>query len=570
MGMAEIGDFAQDRGRTRRIVIGIAIAMTLIVAACGGGDDDGSGDGGAGDSAADVQTGGKLTFGIPGETDGYIPQVNRWGPGAFNVARAVYDPLAVNDPEGVARPYLVESIEPANDFTEWRISMRDEEIMWHNGEPLTADDIATNLKQHQLSPLTSNLYDPVDSIVVQTDNPDPAVDWDIQVNLAERWATFPSVLTGQTGYMAYPGTIEVASTKPDPIGTGPFRFDEWVPDDHTTVTRSDNYWRKDEAGNQLPYLNEIEFRPIIDPQSRQNALETGEIDVLLTNGFSEVVDIVDNPPDGKEIIEDTSEGDEVLIMFNTAGGPTGDGPSADVDVRRALALAIDKEALDEQLYGGYFPTADLPFQPDSTWYSDPDWPDPDKEEAKSLVDDWEAENGDLEIDVLTIQNQDNLEVIQVIQAMADEVGITINVEPTDEAGFALAVVEGSFDALLVPFFNRSDIDAEYHYIDPFRTGREGDLPGLVLNLARYTSEVTQDALPAARQTDDVDARAEEYAKVWKDWAENFPYIFLFQMELLVVADNTVHGLDEFTFPDGKPAQPIDWGATFLTDVWIEQ
>jgi peptide/nickel transport system substrate-binding protein len=557
----------QQNERPRRawpVIGGVAIAV-LLIAGCSSNSDSSSGG-----SEGEIQTGGKITFGIPGETDGFIPQVNRWGPGAFSVARAVYDPLAAIDPDGVAQPYLVDRIEPTPDFKVWRIYLRDEDITWHNGEPLTAEDIATNLKQQQLSPLTANALAPISSVIVQTDNPDPAVDWDIQVNLDEPWATFPSLLTGQIGYMAYPGTIEVASTNPDPIGTGPFVFDEWIPDDHLTVTRNDSYWRKDDAGDPLPYLDEIEFQPIPDPQSRQSALATGDLNVLLTNGPSETVQAEENPPDGVQIIPDPSEGDEFTVLFNTAGGPDGSGPTADVDVRRAMALAIDKQAIVDQLYDGYYDTADLPFDKDSKWYSDPGWPDPDPDAARAIVDDWEAENGDLVINILTIQNQDYLGLGQVIQQMAEDVGITVNVDTADEAGFANAVVNGDYDALLVPFFNRPDIDAEYHFIDPFRTGREGDLPGLVLNLSRYTSDVMKDALPAARQTDDVAERAKQYGRVWKDWAENFPYIFIFHTQLLLEADDTVHNLDEFTFPNGDPASPIDWGAPFFTDVWVEQ
>ena len=62
---------------TRRLAVGIAVAFMLFVTACGGGGDDG-GDEAEGAEATEVQTGGSVVFGLAAETDGWIPQVNRW------------------------------------------------------------------------------------------------------------------------------------------------------------------------------------------------------------------------------------------------------------------------------------------------------------------------------------------------------------------------------------------------------------------------------------------------------------------------------------------------------------
>ncbi|MCZ7629591.1 MAG: ABC transporter substrate-binding protein [Microthrixaceae bacterium] len=59
------------------------------------------------------------------------------------------------------------------------------------------------------------------------------------------------------------------------IGTGPFKFVEWEVNDHLTLERNPDYWRKDAQGEQLPYLDGITFRPVPDAQARANGLLSG-------------------------------------------------------------------------------------------------------------------------------------------------------------------------------------------------------------------------------------------------------------------------------------------------------
>ena len=95
------------------------------------------------------------TYGLSLDIDGLNPVTNQWNASNINVGKAIYDPMVVLDTEGVAQPYLVESFEPNDDFTEWTITTRDG-IEWHNGDPLTPYDIATHLKNIQLGALSGS------------------------------------------------------------------------------------------------------------------------------------------------------------------------------------------------------------------------------------------------------------------------------------------------------------------------------------------------------------------------------------------------------------------------------
>ena len=102
----------------------------------------------------------------------------------------------------------------------------------------------------------------------------------VTITMKTPWAPFPYYLAqAQTGYIAAPSMLN----SPDggtsnPIGTGPFVFQDWVPNSHMTATRNPHYWRKG-----YPYLDSITYKPIINDDSRADALETGEIDIMHTN-----------------------------------------------------------------------------------------------------------------------------------------------------------------------------------------------------------------------------------------------------------------------------------------------
>ena len=67
--------------------------------------------------------------------------------------------------------------------------------------------------------------------------------------------------------------------KPVGAGTGAFKFVEWVKDDHITLERNPNYWKKDASGTQLPYLDQVTIRPIVDETVALTNVKTGDIDI---------------------------------------------------------------------------------------------------------------------------------------------------------------------------------------------------------------------------------------------------------------------------------------------------
>jgi peptide/nickel transport system substrate-binding protein len=543
-----------------------ALFLVTVTAACGGGDD---GDEDAGDDASvdttettvarDPEPGGELVFALTGETDSWNPAAGTWSPSAFNVARAIYDPITVIDLEGVAQPYLVDSIESNDTLTEWIIKLRDDDITFHNGDPFDAEVLATHLKTMQLAPLTSFAFDPVDAVAVLEPDHEScgAANGCVIVFTNEPWGTFPAMLSGQAGYLVHPGMHE--GTVEDPTGTGPFVFEEWAVDDHLTVVRNDSYWRPG-----MPYLDKVTFTPMSDSASRESSLKAGDIDLYHSNDAARLLEVGHDGSgvdEGFQVVFDSSSGDEMHIILDTQSGPT-----ADPEVRRALALATDRAGLNDGLYDGFFELADGPYREDEFWWGESGWPEPDPDQAAAIVEEWEAENGDLVLDYAVVLGTEPLSLAQAVQEQWEAVGIGVDIQQLDQSAFAQVMLLGESDAMQIAYYNRSDPDEMFHFWDPDRIGEPGELS---LNFPRYTSDVQGEALHAARATDDPDERKAQYTQVWADWAENFPYLWLYHVEWMLVGDDDIENLGTFTFPNGEPAAPMDWGAVFLTDVWID-
>src|SRR5690554_4344598 len=90
-------------------------------------------------------------------------------------------------------------------------------------------------------------------------------DYTLQIDLGYPFAPFPQVITYNTFVVLPREDVEKWGTQDfnfHPVGTGPFKFEEWRQDDVVRLSRNENYWMKDEFGNQLPYLDGIEFRII--------------------------------------------------------------------------------------------------------------------------------------------------------------------------------------------------------------------------------------------------------------------------------------------------------------------
>jgi peptide/nickel transport system substrate-binding protein len=177
----------------------------------------------------------------------------------------LYDTLVSYDPQFMPRPRLATSWEWSSDARRLTLTLRPD-VKFHTGRPFTSADAKFNL-EHLREPAVGSQWRTY-ATAMHISTPDPTtlvIDYDAPVK-----SSF-DVLAGT--FMADAQTLDDTNIGKGFVGTGPFRFREWLPGDHLTVDRNPDYWQPGK-----PYLDSVELRLTPDPQGALVALESGAID----------------------------------------------------------------------------------------------------------------------------------------------------------------------------------------------------------------------------------------------------------------------------------------------------
>jgi 4-phytase/acid phosphatase/peptide/nickel transport system substrate-binding protein len=554
-----------ERAWARPLLGALLLVLVSLAAACGPDGDEGTTTAGADDdtpvgarspvtvaSDGDPQSGGKVIYALEAETDGWDPTTNRWAVSGVQVGLTIFDPLAAFDEDGTAQPYLAQSITPNEDYTQWTIALRPG-VQFHNGTPLTAEALRASLQAVKDSSLTGAAVQPIDAISVAGDG--------VVVSMSTPWVAFPAALTGQAGVVVEPDNLTSGTANSAPIGTGPFRFESWSPDNELVVTRNDQYWR-----TGLPYLDEVEFRPVPDNQTRAAGMRSGDYDMMWTSDTSSIVDFRELADEGEvQIVEDQSEPEEMLVLLNTRVEPLDDHR-----IRQALAYATDQDQIIEVTGESLYEPATGPYPESSPWYAESGYPTYDPERARQLVDEYVAENGSLpEFDLTTTPDASNLRIVELLAEQWGQVGITARPGSTDQASFILTAVTGNYDANLWRQYNAPDPDLDWHW---WHGSNALGIDQVALNFTRLDDQELNAALDVGRQSPDETTRREAYATVQQRMGDRVDKVWLYHAIVAVVADVEVRGITNGPLPDGAPSMPMGGtfnGATRMTQVWID-
>lgn len=395
------------RGTTRFLAVGLAAGLVLTGCSGGAGTDD---DGGqtateAGADADDDGEGGSasgaITIALGSEPTTLDPQLREDG-GERAVNDNVYETLMARTAEGDLVPGLAAEEPTQVDDTTWEFVLR-EGITFHNGEPFNAESVV-----HSLERITDEEFASEQASFVSTYAGAEAVD-EYTVHIS---TTGPDPLLPTRMYWTKMVPLEASEEEgfaDNPVGTGPYRFVEWVKGDHVTLEKNPDYW-----GDNPSNIDEVTYRFISEPSTRLSALLADEID-LMTNLLPEDVE---RAPQAASV-----QGVENPIIILDATSDA--GATSDVRVRQAINHAVDKDALANDLFEGYASVAQCQIlSPQITGFNESleGYPyDPDR--ARELIAEAGAEGATVEIVGTAGRWLKDRETVEAVAAYLNEVGL---------------------------------------------------------------------------------------------------------------------------------------------------
>lgn len=536
----------------KKYILSLVFVMLLSIGLAGcGGSNETNGNGGGGSGDGESAGGGTLIFGRGGDSVALDPAAVTDGE-SFKVTKNIFDTLlSYGEQDTDIKEGLAKDWEVSEDGLTYTLMLR-EGVKFHDGTDFNADAVVFNFERWMNGDKESFYYyksmfggfkgdegHVIESVTAKDD-------YTVEFKLKRPQAPFLKNLAMSPFAIASPEAIEKYGDKfgENPVGTGPFVFDQWNRNDKIVVTKNENYWM-----DGYPKLERVIFRAIPDNSARLNALMAGEIDLM--DGL--------NPSDVSQV-----ENKEDLEVFyrpsmnvGYLGLTTNREPLNNKKVRQALNHAVDKQAIIDAFYAGQAEPAKNPMPPVISGYNDEIEPyEYDLEKAKALLKEAGYEDGfDMELWAMPVPRPympDGQKVAEVIQKSFAEIGVNAEIKSYEWATYLEKARNGEADSFLLGWTGDNG-DADnflYVLLDKDNIGSN--------NYSYYSNDELHDILIEAQSTPDEEKRNELYKKAQEIVHEDAPWIPLVHSKPALGGAERVKGFN-----------PHPTGSDTLTKVYLE-
>jgi peptide/nickel transport system substrate-binding protein len=316
-----------------------------------------------------------------------------------------------------------------------------------------------------------------------------------------------------------------------PVCAGPYKFVERVQQDRIVFEKFADYWNKDNV-----FIDKIVFQPIVDATVRLANLKSGGLDLIervLATDLKEVR--ADSRLKVATAIELGYQGITLNIGKDKAKGPL----SQSANVRQALDLAIDREAINQVVFNGEFQVGNQWVNPDHPYYQGA-FPVRGRDIAKAKALLKEAGiTGPISVDFLVSKGAETEAVAQVVQSMASEAGFDLKIRVTEFATSLKQAEAGDYQAYMLAWSGRIDPDGN-SYVFLHSKGPQ--------NYSKWVNADADKALDDARLVTDMAQRKAIYEKLTKLEMEDEPILYLYHRRIIIAHTNKLEGYKQM--PDG--------------------
>lgn len=429
-------------------------------------------------------------------------------------------------------PALAERWESDPQGLTWTFHLR-AGVSFHDGTPFDAAAAKASLERLRdpARPYATSF-----AMIASIEAPDPAT---LVIRLSRPYAPFLRNLAmfcaAVVPLSASADRVAFART---PVGTGPFRFSAWLPNEKIVLEANPAYW------GGRPRLDGIVFLPVPDNAKRLKLLESGGADVIDGISLHDAAAVERNPA---LRLHATSPGANLAYLaFNTQRKPF-DDPR----VRRALAMAIDREGLVKHLFSGRARLAQSVIPEGFLGHEDTPWIVRDPARAKALLAEAGFPDG-FETTLWVMPNPrpylpEPRRIAQAVQANLAEIGVKARITSQDWGAYLAATHAGKHDLCFMGWTTDNGDPDNFAYVllDP-----ENAVPGAASNLSFFKDDAVHALLLEAQGTPDEARRADAYRRFTARVREACPILPLATTDAMAAARAGVRGFA--LHPVGQP------------------
>lgn len=434
----------------------------------------------------------------------------------------VFEGLTRFGPDGSVRPALAASWE-VEDGAKAYVFHLNGGVTFHDGSAMDAEDVKFSLDRARAED-SANAQKALFAGIEAVEVIDPLT---VRITLKDPNGNLPFNLAWGDAVIVAPESVETAATAP--VGTGPFKFAEWVQGDHVTLARNDAYWGAPAA------LSTATFRFISDPTAAFAAMMAGDVDAFPNYPAPETLAQLAADPRFKVIVGST-EGETILAMNNKQP------PLDNVKVREAITHAINRQEIIDGAMFGYGTPIGSHFAPHNPDYADlTGLSAHDPEKSKALL----AEAGvtDLKLRLALPPPTYSRRGGEIIAAQLAAVGIATEITNVEWAQWLEQVFKGKdFDLTIVSHTEPADINIyarpEYYF--------------------QYGKAEFVDLMDRLNVTTDTGERSAILREAQEMIAQDYVNGYLFQLAKTGVANAKIEGLWENSPTQANDLTAVHW------------